>query len=139
MKNAEPDKYSYSEYGIRFDSRSLFIIPNFDWDKNVIIFGVDNSSSTHTNNRKKYIFVFGEGPMQGLVDSTITTEAKYSINLYKIKKEILSLHYNGSNSFFCANEVKIYKFKAKDSEIKLYPLLLETISKDFTVNNIVIL
>ena len=39
-KNADPDKYFYSGYGIRFDSRSPFSIPNFDWGKNVIILGV---------------------------------------------------------------------------------------------------
>ena len=30
IKNANPDKYSYTRYGIRFDSRSIFSIPNFD-------------------------------------------------------------------------------------------------------------
>ena len=30
---------------------------------------------------------------------------------------------------------KIYKFKAKDSEIRHYTLCLNNISKDFTVNN----
>ena len=35
--NANPNKYSYSEYGIGFDSRSLFMIPNFDWGKTTII------------------------------------------------------------------------------------------------------
>ena len=30
-KNAAPEKYSYSRYGIELDSRSLFSIPNFDW------------------------------------------------------------------------------------------------------------
>ena len=35
-----------------------------------------------------------------------------------------------------ANGVKIYQFKVKDSEIRLYPLFLDKISKDFTVNNI---
>ena len=35
--NADSDKYSYSRYGIGFDPRSLFSIPNFDWSKNVVI------------------------------------------------------------------------------------------------------
>ena len=39
-KNVDPDKYKYSGYGTGFDSRSLFSLPNFDWGKNVIIFGV---------------------------------------------------------------------------------------------------
>ena len=30
---------------------------------------------------------------------------------------------------------KIYQFKAKNSEIKAYPLCLENISKDFTASN----
>ena len=32
----------------------------------------------------------------------------------------------------CLNGVQIYQFKAKDSEIKPYPLCLDNISKDFT-------
>ena len=35
-KNANRNKYPYSGYGIRFDFRSLFSIPNFDWGKNAI-------------------------------------------------------------------------------------------------------
>ena len=31
-KNADPSKYSYSGYGIGFDSSSIFSIPNFDWE-----------------------------------------------------------------------------------------------------------
>ena len=29
-KNADPNKYSYSGYGIGFDSRSFFSVSNFD-------------------------------------------------------------------------------------------------------------
>ena len=34
--------------------------------RNIIIFGVDMSSSTKINNRKKYILILGKGPAQGL-------------------------------------------------------------------------
>ena len=47
-KNADTDKYSHSGYGIEFDSWSLFSIPSFDWGKNIVIFGVDTSSSLCT-------------------------------------------------------------------------------------------
>ena len=47
----------------------------------------------------------------------------------------MSLHYNAANSFSYINGVKIYQFKAKESEIKPYPLCLGNISKDFTVDN----
>ena len=52
-KNADPGNYSDLGYGVGFDSHSLFSYPGFDWSKNVVIFGVDNSSSIHTDNNKK--------------------------------------------------------------------------------------
>ena len=42
-KNADLDKYRYSPCGIFFDFCSLLSLLNFGWDKNAIIFGVDNS------------------------------------------------------------------------------------------------
>ena len=36
---------------------------------------------------------------------------------------------------FFVNVVRIYQFKAKDSELNAYPLWLGITSKDFTVNN----
>ena len=41
-----------------------------------------NSSSRHTDNRKKDILILGEEKTDGLDDTTITIEAKYSINIY---------------------------------------------------------
>ena len=38
------------------------------------------SSSMHVDNKNKYILVLGESPTQGLDGTTITAEAKYSIN-----------------------------------------------------------
>ena len=104
--------------------------------KNVIIFEVDMSSSVHIDNKNKNILILGEGPKQGLDDSTLTTEAKYRINFTQSgKRFVSSLHYNGSNRFLFVNTKKIYQFKAKDSEIKSYALCLGNISKDFTINN----
>ena len=51
------------------------------------------------------------------------------------KKFCLSLHYNGANSYLFVNGTKIYKFKAKDSEIVATPLSLGNISKDCSVDN----
>ena len=74
------------------------------------------SSSTHIDNKKKDILVLGRGPTQGL-KSTLTAEKTYSINFTVAKKNCLSLHYNGANSYLFVNGTEIYKFKAKDSEI----------------------
>ena len=61
----------------------------------------------------------------------------YTINFTVSKKELcLSLHYNRANSYLFVNGTKIYKFKAKDSEIVVTPLCLGNISKDWSVNNL---
>ena len=79
-KNADPDKYKYSGSSIGFDSRSEFSLFDGSMGKNVIIFGADINSSVHIDNKGKDILILGEGPTQGLDDTTLTTEAKYSIN-----------------------------------------------------------
>ena len=90
------------------------------------------SSSVHANN----ILVLGNGFIQGINDTTIYAEKTYSINFTKTKRKFcLSLHYNGDNSYLFVNGKEICKFKAKDSEIAPYPLCLENISKDFSVDN----
>ena len=83
-KNADLDKYSYSGYGIGFDSRSLSSFPNFNWIKNVAFFGVDNSSSIYIDNKKKYILVVGESATHELdhqknVQGFIITETTVSL------------------------------------------------------------
>ena len=118
-RNADPDKYKYSGYGIEFDSRSEFSLPNGSMGKKVIIFGVDMSSSVHIDNKKKDILILDKGATQGLDDTTLTAEAHYSVNFSRSNKKFyLRLHYNGSNSFLFVNAANIYQFKAKDSEIK---------------------
>ena len=52
-KNAHYEKYEYSGYGIGFDRRSSFSVPGGGFGKNVLIFGVDMSSSDHIDNKKK--------------------------------------------------------------------------------------
>ena len=113
--------------------RNVIVISD---EKNVIIFGVDNSSSVNIDSRNKNILVLGEGSTQGLEDVTVTAEAKCSVNCTESEKTfVLSLHYNKNNSFLFVNTVKIYLFRAKDSKIKLYPVCLGNISKDFTLDD----
>ena len=51
-KIAGPDKYSNSGCDVGFHSRLIFLTSIFDFGKNVIIYGVDNSSSARTDNKK---------------------------------------------------------------------------------------
>ena len=46
-KNININKYGYSGYGIGFDRRSSFSFPGGGFGQNIIIFGVDMSSSVH--------------------------------------------------------------------------------------------
>ena len=98
-KNADIDKYGYSGHGIGFDRHRRFSFSGTGLGRNVIIFGVDMSSSTNIDNREKDISTLGKGPTQGL-EHTLSTEKMYSIN-FKVtgKKFCLSLHYNGANSY----------------------------------------
>ena len=94
------------------------------------------SSSVHTDNKKEDILIIGEGATQGLDDTTITTENKYSINFTISKNKFcLSLHYNGADSYLFVNGKEIIKFKAKDSESVANLLCLGNILEDFSVAN----
>ena len=51
MKNDDKEKYVSSGYGIAFDRKGSWSFGN-DFARNVMIFGVDNNSSSHTDNLK---------------------------------------------------------------------------------------
>ena len=94
-------------------------------------------SSAHIDNKKKDILIFREGLTRGLGDATLIAEAKYRIifTQYFYTRFVLGQCYNGSNSFLFVNATKMYRFKAKASEIKDYTPCLVNISKDFTIND----
>ena len=54
--------------------------------KNVIIFGADMSSSVHVDNKGKDILILGEGPTQGLDDTTLAAGVLYPINFTQPNK-----------------------------------------------------
>ena len=58
-KNADIEKYGYSGYGIGFDRHGSFSFPGTGLGRNVIIFGVDMSSSTKIGKKEKRYFDFG--------------------------------------------------------------------------------
>ena len=111
-KNADPDKYKYKSIG--FDSCLVFSFTGWSMGRNVLIFETNMSWSVNIDNKRKDILILGEGPTQGLDDTTLTAEEKYPINFAQSgKRFVLSLHYNGSNSFLFLNATKVYQFKAK--------------------------
>ena len=53
-KNADPDKYKNSGYGVGFDARGSFSLSDGSgFGKNATIFVAKMSSSVHINNKKK--------------------------------------------------------------------------------------
>ena len=65
----------------------------------------------------------------------INGRARCPINFTQpIKRFILSLHNNGSNSFLFVNATKLYQVKVKGSKIKDCKLCLGNVWKDFTIN-----
>ena len=71
----------------RIWSRSEFLFTDGGFAKNAIIFGADMSTSVHIKGKDMLILV--EGPMQGLDDTTLTAEVKYSINFTQTGKNVV--------------------------------------------------
>ena len=55
----------YSGYRIAFDGKDSWSFRD-DFSRNVIIFGVDNSSSSHTDNLKNDFIILGDGDTFGI-------------------------------------------------------------------------
>ena len=101
-KHVNVDKYKYSGYGLGFDMKGFFSICD-EIGRNVIIFGVDMSSSLFIDNKKKDILIIDKCHTQGL-EHTLAVEKMYSINFTEhFTKFCLSLHYNGANSYLFVN------------------------------------
>ena len=106
-KHADFDLYKYSGYGIGLDRKGFFSIGD-EFSRSVIIFGVDMSSSSHTDDKKIDVLILGKGSTQAL-EHTLPAEKLYSINFTKHNtKFCLCLHYNGGNSYLFVSAVDIF-------------------------------
>ena len=79
-KNVNTSHYKYEGYGICFDGESSFSFGNRIDAKNVIIFGVKNSNSSHSTNKTQNIYVLGKYFVQGINNTTIYAEKIYKTN-----------------------------------------------------------
>ena len=135
-KNINSSKNNYAGYGLCFDEGGDFGHTvregNFDRTtnaKNVIIFGVDTSSSIRTTNRANNIYVMSKDFIQGINDTTRYAEKLFHDNFTEFGvKIVLSLHYNGDNSYLFANGRQELKFKAKNDQIINEKLCLGNLS-----------
>ena len=141
-KNTDSSKNNFTGYGICFDEGGQFGHTvkqgNFNRTtnaKNVINFGVDMSSSIHATNRANNIYVMGKDFIQGINDTTIYAEKLFHNNFTEFGvKFVLSLHYNGDNSYLFANGRQELNFKAKDVQIRNEKLCIGNLSSEWTTS-----
>ena len=101
----------YSGYETAFDGKSEWSFDN-DYARNVIIFGVDNSLSSHADNLKNNFLILDEGDTFGTNGSFGAPEKKLSISFSKASTRFcLSLHYNADNSYLFVNGKEIFSRK----------------------------
>ena len=142
-KNAtDNDKNNYKGYGICFDERSEFGHTITEGGhahttdtRNVLIFGADMSFSVHATNRANHIYLMDTGLTQGINDTTIYAEKNFYRNLTDFgKKIVLSLHYNGDNSYLFVNGRQELKFKAKTDQLVKEKLCIGNLSDQWTTS-----
>ena len=133
-RNADTSKYKYKGYGICFDEGCMFSIGNINNGRNVLIFGVHESSLVHTNNKANNIFIMSNGFVQG-INMTLYAEKIYSQNFTQPnKKFVLSFHYNDNDSYLFVNGKQELKFKAKSDQLILKKLCIGNLSDQWTTS-----
>ena len=139
-KNADNSKNNCKGYGICFDERSQFGHTitedgraHTTNPRNVLIFVADMRFSVHATNRANSIYVMGDGLTQGIHDTTLYIEKNYWRNFTDPgKKFIISLHYNGDESYFFVNGRQELKFKAKIDQLVKEKLCIGNLSDQWT-------
>ena len=141
-KNTDSSNNNCTKYGLCFDEGGEFghAVRQGNFNrvtnaKNVIIFGVDTSSSIHATNRANNIYVMGKELIQGINGTIIYAEKLFHNNFTEFGvKFVLSLHYNGENTYLFANGRQELKCKAKDDQIINEKLCLGNVSDQWTTS-----
>ena len=124
-KKADTSKYDYKGYGICFDERNEFGhtiteggFAHTTDARNVLIFGADMNFSIHKANRASHIYLMGTGLTQGIYDTMLYAEKNFYRNFTDPgKKFMLSLHYNGDDSYLFVNGRQELRFKFKTDQL----------------------
>ena len=75
-------------------------------------------TSVHKTNRANHIYVMGTGLTQGIHDTTLYAEKNFYRYFTDLgKKFMLSLHYNGDDSYLFVNGKQELKFKCKTDQL----------------------
>ena len=87
-KNSEKEKYAYSGYGVTFDRAGLWSFDH-DFARNVITFGVDKSSWSHSESFKNNFLILVEVPTFGINGSFESPEKKFSIRFSNANTKVV--------------------------------------------------
>ena len=87
VKISDKENYVYSGYGIISDGGGSWRFGK-NFASNVIIFGFENSSSSHSDNRKNKFLILGE-------------DITYGINIFGSPEKMFSINCTKSNTTFC--------------------------------------
>ena len=95
------------------------------------MFGCDMSFSGHKTYQANNIYVLGKEFVQGINGTTLYAEKMYKTDFKEQnKKNILSLHYKGDNSYLFANGIEQLKFKTKNSRTAKNLLYLQILAQE---------
>ena len=134
-KIADTSKYKYKGYGVCFDEGGTFSMGNINNGRNILIFGFDESSLVHSNNKANNIYDMDGGIVQGINDTTLYAEKTYSQNFIQpSKKFVLSLHYKGDDSYLFDNGKQELKSKAKTDQLVKEKLCIGNLSDQWTAS-----
>ena len=108
---------------------------NINNGRNVISFCVHENTVIHSNNKANNIFIMGDGFVQGINDTTLYAEKIYSQNFTQpSKKFVLSLHYDGDESYLFVNGKQELKFKCKTENLVKEKLCLGNLRDQWTTS-----
>ena len=113
VTNSDRGKWMYSGYGIPFNGKGMYSSVN-DYARNVVIFGFDNSLSSHADNSE------GNGEVKEillvLMETLFYQRKSVVLILVKQRKKIyLSLQCNSDNTYLFVNGKEVFMFKANNA------------------------
>ena len=104
VRNTIKSKFTYYGRQLKFYGICLWVFVN-SFARNDVIFGVNNSLSSHTENQTNKFLTRGEELTDGINGSTGSVENKINTNFSKAKSKFcLSLHYDGDDSYLYINK-----------------------------------
>ena len=103
-------------YVVTFDGGDSWSFGN-EFAKNVVIFGVDNNSSSHAYNCKNRFLAIREGLTYGINGNFRSPDKNFCKFSKANTKFCLSLYYNSDKSYLFVNGKEIFKLKVDKKNV----------------------